>query len=152
MKIENTQAINPPDYDVIEAHFACKVSEEIRHFLENYNGQIINPEEGLEITFVSDESKSISESFPTIYHTADVVSQLDFISYIEDFLDESKWDDNDVEADKLLPLMSINGGSINLYVALCGSHEGKLYVVDNGDYGVCKVDMMLNDLILKISS
>lgn len=67
---------------------------------------------------------------------------MQYIDYIED----SNWADEDVEADKLLPLMSVYGGSINLYIAVCGDPEGKLFVVDNGDYGVSNVNLSLADL------
>ena len=54
--------------------------------------------------------------------------------------------------DKPLLLMSVNGGSVNLYIALCRNHQSKLFVVDNDDYGVSKVSLSLSELIQEIES
>ena len=48
--------------------------------------------------------------------------------------------------------MSVNGGSVNLYIAVSGAHQDKLFVVDNGDYGVSKVSLTFAELIKQIES
>lgn len=152
MKNEDNQTIQEADYSVIEKHYACPLSADIRSFQEKYNGDIVEPEYGIEITFVTDEGKSVKDYFPVINHTKEIIKQLQLIDYIEDFPDESNWGKNEIEADKLLPVMSVNGGSVNLYIAVCGAQEGKLFVVDNGDYGVSKVSLTLAELIKQLGS
>ncbi len=152
MIIENNQDIKAADFTTIEKHYSCSIPCDIRSFLEKYNGEIVSPEDGLEITYVTDQGKSITDSFPTIRHTKNIIKQLQFIDYIEEFLEDSNWSENDVEADKLLPLMAINGGSVNLYIAICGTHQDKLFVVDNGDYGVSKVSLTFAELVKQIDS
>ena len=152
MKIENNQTIEAADFALIEKHYSCPLSVEIRNFLEKYNGDIVSPEYGLEITYTTDKERSIKDYFPTVNHTQEIIRQLPFIDYIEDFLDESNWGEDEVDADKLLPLMAVLGGSVNLYITVSGPLESKLFVVDNGDYGVSKVNFTLAELVNNLES
>ena len=152
MKIENNQAIEAADFALIEKHYSCPLSVEIRNFLEKYNGDIVSPEYGLEITYTTDKERSIEDYFPTVNHTQEIIRQLPFIDYIEGFLDESNWGEDEVDADKLLPLMAVLGGSVNLYITVSGPLESKLFVVDNGDYGVSKVNFTLAELVNNLES
>ena len=129
MKIENTEHIDDKDFSLIEKHYGCSISKEIRNFLKEFNGEIVDPEYGLEIEYTTFSGRSLTDSFPNIYHTKEIINQLKYIDYIEDFFDESELSREDVEVEYLLPIMEVYGGSLNLYIALCGIHKNKIFMV-----------------------
>lgn len=146
MKIENNQQIDDRDFSLIESHYGCSVSTEIRSFLKGFNGEIVEPEDGLEIVYTTFDGQVFTDYFPNILHTKEIIEQLPSIDYIEDFFENSELSRNDVEAEYLLPIIEVCGGSLGLYIALDGKHKNKVFMVDNGDFGICKIAESLADL------
>ena len=152
MQIQNNVKIDNTDYYLIENHYKCSISTEIRDFLNNFNGEIVDPEGGLEITYNTFDEQAIADYFPNILHTKEIIEQLPYIDYIEDFFDNSELSRNDVEVEYLLPIIEVCGGSLGLYIALDGNHKDKIFMVDNGDFGICKIAESLADLSSRLKT
>lgn len=150
MKLENNKQIDKKDFALIERHYDCEISEEIKKFLNDFNGELTDPENGLEVEYISSGGNVRKDWFLNIYHTKEIINQLQYISYIEDFFLENDLNSDYVEVDYLLPVMEVCGGSLNLYVALSGKHMNKVFIVDNGDFGICKTKESVATLIAKL--
>ena len=50
-----------------------------------------------------------------------------------------------IETRYLLPFIELSGGEA--YIALAGSNEGSVYIVDNGDFGVIKMSRTLDEFL-----
>ena len=148
LKITNSKPVKNTDFKFIEDHFCCALPEGVRNFIKNYNGDITNGEYGVELEFSTFNEKSrLTDGFCKVLHTRDIIRQLSSIGYLEDFFECFALKRNEVEVETLLPIMEANGGGLNIYVSIGGAHVNKLFVVDNGDFGICKTDYTLNSMV-----
>ena len=68
--------------------------------------------------------------------------------YLIDFQEEDNLPDSFVEAKYLYCIVDCD--SISVYMSMRGRHKGKIYVVDNGDYGITYQCASINDFIESI--
>ena len=69
--------------------------------------------------------------------------------YLNEFQEDFELTEDYVEANFLFPIMEISSGAV--YVAIGGKHNGKVYTVDNGDFGIVFHSNTLDEFISKIT-
>lgn len=148
LNIINNKEVDEKDFWRIEKHYGYMLPENIKEFLRKCNGEITNTEYGIEIEFTTfSHGHMLSDGFRKVHHPTEILEQLQFVGFIEDFAEENGLSRKEIETEKLLPIMEVDGGSICIYVAIGGAHVNKLFVVDNGDFGISKVDFTFEELV-----
>ena len=148
LKIAKSKPVKNNDFKLIEDHFCRALPEDIKNFIKNYNGDITNGEYGVELDFSTfDEKIRLTDGFCTVLHTREIIRQLGSIGYLEDFFECFNLKRIEVEVETLLPIMAADGGGLNIYVSIGGAHANKLFVVDNGDFGICKTKYTLKSMM-----
>ena len=150
MKIENNAAVDENDFFLIKKHYGCQIYPDIRHFIAKYNGIIEEPEYGIEIEYKTFKGTTLTDSFCEILHTNVILKILPNLDFINDFFDEDGLTKEQVEPASLLPIFSVAGGGLLIYVSVYGAHKNKLFTVDNGDSGIGVLDIKLDELARRL--
>ena len=77
-----------------------------------------------------------------------IIETWEYRDYLEDFQSHFELKDSYVEAKKLFPIIELANN--HLYIAIGGIHDGKIYYVDNGDFGIIKIANSLQHMIEKL--
>ncbi|TCI85541.1 SMI1/KNR4 family protein [Tenacibaculum sp. M341] len=71
--------------------------------------------------------------------------------YLKQFQKEFDVNSEYVDHEKLFPLIETYGGA-QIYIAIGGDYDGKIFHVDNGDFGFCYLTESLDELLNKCYS
>lgn len=77
-----------------------------------------------------------------------ILENWDYRGYLEDFQKDFELNYSYVEANKLFPIIELPNSE--LYIAVGGQHDGKIYYVDNGDFGIILIADSLQQMMDKL--
>lgn len=137
---------------VVENFFGHKIGSNLVAFLERNHGWTdrrigtIKINQSIPLSYeLADDLGSTTACFYKVFSTKEIIESFEYRSYLEEFKEHFELDEDYVETEFLLPLIEIADGSA-LYVAIHGKREGKLYVVDCGDFGITMIPETIDQI------
>ena len=146
IKIENHKEILPEDVLKVEKFFECKIPEDYLNFIIKYNGKIWGEKDGdLDFDHYHDDGWKTGDAINSVFNMQDILERTEyFLNDLQEHIDHFETKRSYVEIESLLPIIEINGGEI--YISIKGKHKGTLYISDNGDFGVFKLNKTLKEM------
>lgn len=114
-----------------------QLSNSVGQFLSKYGGATIEAENGdCFFDFKYEDGCESNDGLLEVESFESIVKGWRYRSYLAEFAQHFEVSENYVEANRLFPLFSLLGSG-QVYVTIGGQHDGKVYHVDNGDFGFC---------------
>lgn len=131
----NSKGFSEIELEQIENHFGKPLPFYLRNFYKNYGGAtptINNKPACLTITYSNGRATTSWIEHIDNFETLRVhLSNIDSLKELADHFEVSS---EYVEPENLFPLCNLPSGSV--YVAIDGKHNGKVFIADNGDFGI----------------
>lgn len=107
----------------------------LRNFYKNYGGAapIINGKPGC-LTVIYSNGRATTSWIESIDSFETLQVHLSNIDSLNELAEHFELNSEYVEPENLFPLCNLPNGAV--YVAIEGKHNGKVYVADNGDFGI----------------
>lgn len=108
--------------------------ENLRLLFKNYSGSIPtikNKEVYIQFTYKSGDKQS--EQIRRIKTPEQIIENWRYRGYLQELFDQFNLDEKFVQTDYLFPFAEMLGHE--LYCSVGGDHDGKVYAIDNGDFG-----------------
>ncbi len=145
IRFENPQPFTIENISEIEEKTGFVLSAEIKDFLTQNGGATIkfgNKDCFFKLTYEdgweSDDGLISVESFETI------LENWQYRNYVAEFQEHFKIEASYVGSEKLFPLFNTLAGG-QVFIAVGGLNDRKIYHADNGDFGFCLLADSLND-------
>lgn len=121
--------------DEIEKLIETALPLEVMNLFQNYSGssESINGKECY-LKYIDNDGDESSDLLIGMETFEQIIKNWRYRGYLIDFQKELELSDAYVEADKLFPIADMSDGGV--YIAWGGKHDGKIYFVDNGDFGI----------------
>ena len=140
----------PNEHKLLEI---AKIEEKIGAELpKSYTGFLLG--ETTNIYKYKNFSRKLRDGYKTIIQIEEVMTAENFLennkylNFIVEFQEQDDLSTSYVEGKYLFQIMDCN--SKGVYLAMRGAHKGKIYIVDNGDYGITFQDKSLEDFLESI--
>jgi hypothetical protein len=135
VKFENSQELNDLQISLIEKKLLCEIPIDLAEFLRAYSNAIpsINKKPCVFKTVHSDGWEQ-SNFIERIISMEGIILELDDRSTLELYVNSFNLSRDFVEIEYLLPFALPANGI--LYYAVGGNHTGRIYIADNGDFGI----------------
>jgi hypothetical protein len=136
-KLEEITTINLPKY--------------LKDFLKKYSGQALKIN-GIPCSVLIKHSDGYTQS-TYIYQVETIENIINTWKYRDFLLQHQKHfelQDSYVQVENLFPIIELPNSEI--YVAINGLHDKKIYYVDNGDFGIIKIADSLNKFMKNLCS
>lgn len=151
LDFDNTKGIKSEDILYIKNKTGFELPLNIELFLKSYSGGNSYSRE-LYYTYecFHDDGYKTENSIVSIFTPEEIVEAYDNLKlYLEETFEHFELSTDYVETKYLLPIIELgNGGTINIHIG--GKHNGKVYEVDNGDFGIILLSNSLQDFIEKL--
>ena len=133
--INNPKGFLEIELEQIENNIGKSLPYYLRNFYKNYGGATptINNKPGcLTITYSDGWTTTSWIEYIDSFETLQVhLSNLDSLKELAEHFDLSS---DYVEPENLFPICNLPSGAV--YVAIDGKHNGKVFIADNGDFGI----------------
>ena len=151
LKFENIDCTCEKVLSDIEIFVGIELSEELKKLLSNYSGGEPTIQGKPCMIDLTHPDGWTQEYFITkIKSCKSIVDQLNNLDYLIEYRDHFNISNEYVEIEKLLPLIEVLNGEI--LISIEGQHKGKLYLADNGDFGIMLIADSLDGFFQKVYS
>ena len=146
---QGSTAIDDEELVQLEKLTAFNLPDFVRELLNKYSGSEprINDRICL-IDVVYEDGYQDTVGLLRIESPATILENWNYRGYLNNFKEHFELEDSYVEIERLFPIIELTDGQ--LYVAIGGQHDGKVYCVDNGDFGITYLAGSLQELFKKI--
>lgn len=149
LEVHNTIKIDNDKFPTIEEYYGFSVDESIKSIIRNFNGRVVNQNgKSPLLSYKLDDGSEMNDVIEAVFDENEIIEQLEYINYLEQFKEHFELDDSYVECNTLLPLMELGSGV--LYISISGVNKGVLYAVDNGYFGITKLPTLLNQISFRV--
>ena len=126
----------------VETKLQHSLPNEYKEFLSNFD--LLSKEElGFPITLR--DGYKMSNVLRFFFEASTFLNQNDFRSFLEEYIEPFELTSDYVEPQYLYFIAECLTG--NIAMAIGGQHEGKLYYVDNGDFGIIYLSSSIKDFM-----
>lgn len=132
----------------IEKETNLIIPENLKNFLVSYaGGKPTHDEQAYFYDIIDEDGWNSGDSIEAIYDASEIIEGYKILKpYLKETFDHFELDKTFVETEYLLPFILIScGGAIHM--AIGGKHSGKVYQVDNGDFGILLISNSLEEFI-----
>lgn len=133
MPFEQQRKPHETDLDEIEAITGLPLTNSFKRVFMMYSGCRIEGF-GPRIEVRYPNGAEAIENLQAFLTTAEIREQWQFIGYLQEFADHFELGTSFVESQYLIPIAEVYDGGI--YMAVGGRHIDKLFLADNGDFGI----------------
>ncbi len=151
-----TSELDYNNFEKLADHYNCEIPADVQSFLSSFNRSFNNgsidflKNEKFQLKFKTEDGFETSDMIEVVFSTQEIIEQLPFIGYLEELKTHFELSYNYVQTQFLFPIIGLMDGT--LYIAISGDNRGSLYIADNGDFGITKVEFDLRDLAQKLKS
>ncbi len=149
LEFKNIESINTESISRIENLTEFKIPDHLINFWKKYAGgkSDWNSKQYLFQYQVSIGKKKFTQNSTIIgvLSETEIIEQWNYIETLQELKEGFELTDSYVETDKLLPFIDVTDGTI--YIAVLGKHNGKIFLGDNGDFGIIEIANSLNDFL-----
>lgn len=150
LEIHKTIRVYDEQFSTIEKHYGCLIDESIKSVIRNFNGRVLTQNsESASLSYKLDDGTEINDMIEAVFDGSQIIEQLEYLDYLERFKEYFELDDSYVLCNTLLPLMELASGA--LYISINGDHQGVLYAVDNGDFGITRLPISLHQISFRVA-
>lgn len=137
------------DINKLVEHFKCEIPATVISFLSSFKGsmEFLN-NENFELKYKLDDGYETDDIIEAVFTTKEIIEQLPYIGYLEELKTHFELSDDYVQTEFLFPIVGLMDGIV--YIAINGKNKDALYLADNGDFGITKLDISLSDLVQKL--
>lgn len=151
MEIINIQPTTEAEIKTVEQTTGLHLTESFKAFILEYNGGI--PQHNHEVcslTIEYEDGYKTSTFVENLISMQEVTRQWENVGYLEELAAHFELTREYVEVEKLFPIANLANGVA--YIALGGKHKGKIYIADNGDFGIVYHCASMNDFLANLES
>lgn len=150
IKFKNPKPITDSEIKDIEKFTGFKLPSNIKVFFKNYAESEIQFENQTECFFdlIYNDGWKTDDGLQKVESLNSIKERWEYRNYLEHFQNDFKVHTDYVESDKLFPVIETYSGS-QIYVSIGGYHDGKIFHVDNGDFGFCLLANSLDEFFDK---
>lgn len=148
LNFNNIKEFNTEDIKLIYDNTGLEVPTNLHSFLKLYSGGDSNNHNYIyTYDIIHEDGWKTSNSILLVLTAEKIIEYFTNLKpYLQDTMEHFELDTNFVETDFLLPIIELgDGGTIN--IAIGGDHNGKIYEVDNGDFGIILQSNSLEEFI-----
>ena len=149
LEFKNIESINTESISRIENLTEFKIPDHLIYFWKKYAGGKSgwDSKQYLFQYQVSVGNKKFTQSSAIIgiLSETEIIEQWNYIETLQELKEEFELTDSYIETDKVLPIIDVTDGTI--YIAVSGTHRGKIFFGDNGDFGIIQIANSLNDFL-----
>ncbi len=143
------------DFDKLSEHYNCEIPTNVQSFLSSFSGSFCDgsidsiKNKNLELKYKTNDGFETGDVIESVFTTKEIIDQLQYIGYLDELKSHFELNDEYVQTEFLFPIVDLMDGAI--YIAISGKNKDALYLADNGDFGITRLEMSLNELAQKLS-
>ncbi|MGR7814309.1 SMI1/KNR4 family protein [Lacinutrix undariae] len=151
LEFDDIEGINSEDFKQIEEQTGFTLPTNLKLFLEAYSGgNSYGKDQVYTYDLIHDDGWKSVNSIAEILNPNNIIeSYLNLKPHLQDTFKHFELTSDHVEIDYLLPVMGLEDGGL-IYISIGGKHNGKVYEVDNGDFGILFKSNSLEDFIYSL--
>ncbi|OAB78902.1 SMI1/KNR4 family protein [Cochleicola gelatinilyticus] len=148
--IQNPNPFSQNEITKLENLTGLTFTLELSTFFKNYaGGKPTIDGKDCQIDIIYQDGWKSSNVLVEIASFLSIQDSWQYISYLQEFRDHFEIPDRYVQVEKLIPIIKLMNATV--YYATEGMHAGKIYYVDNGDFGILKISNSLDEFFNKLS-
>ncbi|MFK7747200.1 MAG: SMI1/KNR4 family protein [Kordia sp.] len=150
IKFNKSNPLTDVDIAEIENFTGFNLPKEIKSFLKKYADSTImfDHENYCIIDLIFTDGLKTNDGLQKVDSLNSIKEKWKYRDYLHEFQRDFQVSNDFVESSQLFPLIETHLGC-QIYVSIGGNHLGKIFHVDNGDFGFCHLANSLDEFLDK---
>lgn len=151
LELHKIKGLSKKEIDLIFKETNFRLPNDLKEFLKSYSGgHPVNENIGYHYELIDDDGWDCGDGLEWVFDSLEIIENYNGLKiHLKEHFEHFELDESFVETKYLLPIIKIgSGGCIN--IAIGGKHNGKIYQVDNGDFGILLISNSLQEFLNEI--